>query len=343
MPDTRRWRVAPVAGFTTLSLDVFLGGPPASVNVYAIAGDDPTPRLVAGRTTRVDPEQLMDWKAEGLRGLMVRDSDLPALVQRVESSLDSILGDADLSHAERYRVLQWVACATLGERLRRADTDQWIRESQRVAERIANLLVGSGASIESIIDLAAHDATSLVHATNTAAYAALLADAMGDYSEEEIRQIALGALLHDCGMRLVPREILDKRGPLSERDERVIESHTTRGYEALLGQPGVSVGHLMMAYQHHEWVNGGGYPVGIEGDEIHPWARIMAVVDVFDELTATRPNREAVSTGKAVLKITAGVGKQFDVKVVRCWISIFEQKSRTRPGPHSRTASTMSA
>jgi HD-GYP domain-containing protein (c-di-GMP phosphodiesterase class II) len=78
---------------------------------------------------------------------------------------------------------------------------------------------------------------------------------------------------------------------------------------------------LMMVYQHHERFDGKGYPVGVQGEEIHPWARMLAVVDVFDAMTGTRPYRRPATAQEAMEYIGRSAGTHFDPEMVKCWKS----------------------
>ena len=134
--------------------------------------------------------------------------------------------------------------------------------------------------------LARHDFTAFTHVTNVAGYCVILAQHLGINTQEELRKIATAAMLHDIGKRNVPARILTKTGELTADERCTLESHTTRGYIELCQNRDFDFGQLMMVYQHHENVDGTGYPVRVLKDEIHPWARMLAVVDVFDSMTA---------------------------------------------------------
>ena len=174
-----------------------------------------------------------------------------------------------------------------------------------------------------LFDLAHHDTRTFVHVTNVAAYAVLLAQALGIDDPQELQQIAVGALLHDVGKRNLPQELLNKKGRLTERERDQIRLHPLRGYEEMCERDDLSFGQLMMIYQHHEWVDGSGYPVAIPADEIHPWAKMLAVVDVFDALTVQRPYRDPLPANEALNILADGVNKQFDGEAVNCWITLF--------------------
>ena len=81
----------------------------------------------------------------------------------------------------------------------------------------------------------------------------------------------------------------------------------------------------MMAYQHHERLDASGYPVGLVGDEIHPWAKICAVADVFDALTGSRPYRTAFSADAALTHLQSRAGTLFDKEVVACLATLMRR------------------
>ncbi len=81
----------------------------------------------------------------------------------------------------------------------------------------------------------------------------------------------------------------------------------------------------MMVYQHHERIDGCGYPVGIDGDEIHQWAKQCAVVDVYEAVTSQRPYRQPMPKGKALELLARDSGKSFDPEIVKCWSSIIQR------------------
>jgi len=78
----------------------------------------------------------------------------------------------------------------------------------------------------------------------------------------------------------------------------------------------------MMIYQHHERCNGSGYPVGCDKEEIHPWGRLCAIVDVYEALTSFRPYRPALSTQTALTILQRGFGTEFDEEMLTCWYQL---------------------
>jgi HD-GYP domain-containing protein (c-di-GMP phosphodiesterase class II) len=123
----------------------------------------------------------------------------------------------------------------------------------------------------------------------------------------------------------IPNQILGKPGRLTKEEMAVVRRHPTRGFQLLREENELSSGQLMMVYQHHEWMNGKGYPVGCLGREMHLWARICAVVDVFEALTGKRPYRRPNTIVESLAIMDRESGTHFDEEILRCWKSHFAE------------------
>ena len=138
-------------------------------------------------------------------------------------------------------------------------------------------------------------------------------------SEPDLRY---GFLLHDIGKIGVPDAILLKPGPLTEREMRILQIHTTLGEHLLAFIPFVSdLAHDVVAYHHERW-DGSGYPWGLSGGAIPLAARIFAVADAFDAITNDRPYRKARPVETAVAEVERGAGSQFDPAVVAAFVPL---------------------
>jgi HD-GYP domain-containing protein (c-di-GMP phosphodiesterase class II) len=135
-----------------------------------------------------------------------------------------------------------------------------------------------------------------------------------DRVDPRLAKIALGLLLHDIGKLGVPQEVLGKQGPLSEEEWVIMRRHPQMGADML----GDNVSFLIRAVvkQHHERWDGSGYPEGIAGDQIHQFARIAAVADVYDAVTSERVYRPPMKPHEGVAIINQGEGTDFDPEVV---------------------------
>jgi putative nucleotidyltransferase with HDIG domain len=130
-----------------------------------------------------------------------------------------------------------------------------------------------------------------------------------------------GGLLHDVGKIGIPVSILDKKGPLTDEEMRIMREHVNIGARILEPIPGLAES-MPIVLQHHEWINGGGYPNRLSGDQVTLHARIFAIADCFDALTSDRPYRAGMSMDRALGIIQAGSGSQFDPKIVDVLVKI---------------------
>ncbi|MCP4253237.1 MAG: HD domain-containing protein [Candidatus Scalindua sp.] len=176
-------------------------------------------------------------------------------------------------------------------------------------EKAANILYGKAVQGKGIPDnLAAHSA-------NVCIYSLLLGKG-ANYSEGQLAELGMTALLHDIGMIFVPKGIVDKKGKLTTSELKQIKKHPYYTYKILqtLGEKYLWI--AKVAYQEQERENGLGYPNGLKGDEIHDYAKIIGVVDVYEALTHHRPHRKGYMPHDAV-KLILGTQKDLysnDVK-----------------------------
>ncbi|MBK5218454.1 MAG: HD-GYP domain-containing protein [Thermoleophilia bacterium] len=151
------------------------------------------------------------------------------------------------------------------------------------------------------------------HSRRVAGYAAELARGIGLSHEEEIR-LARAGVVHDIGKACVPGSILNKPGPLTPQEERLVRQHPATGAAMVsdLGDPDLAA----FVRHHHERFDGDGYPDGLAGAAIPLGARILAVVDTFDALTSHRPYRRAVSRARALEILHREAGTRLDPDLV---------------------------
>jgi HD-GYP domain-containing protein (c-di-GMP phosphodiesterase class II) len=143
-----------------------------------------------------------------------------------------------------------------------------------------------------------------------------------DLSPEVVHCIRLGSLLHDVGKIGVPDYILTKPGHLSEQEFALIKLHPAIGAK-IMSQVRLLHSELPALAEHHERLDGNGYPKGLKGDEISQAGRIVAVADVFDALTSDRPYRQALTAEEAFDYLTRGIDSAFDHQCVEALIQAY--------------------
>jgi PAS domain S-box-containing protein/putative nucleotidyltransferase with HDIG domain len=166
----------------------------------------------------------------------------------------------------------------------------------------------------------ARDPYTAGHQKKVALLAGEIATEMG-LPDEEIDHVILAALIHDIGKIEVPSEILSKPGSLSPLELQLIRTHPEAGRRILSGLQ-TSWPLAEIVYQHHERLDGSGYPQGLSGEAILPAARIIAVADVVEAMCAHRPYRPAWPVEAVAEEMKRARGAAFDPRVVDAWLSI---------------------
>lgn len=179
-------------------------------------------------------------------------------------------------------------------------------------------------TVKAIAVLAEHkDPYTVGHERKVVSIAMAIAAEMG--LEEGAREgLRIAATLHDVGKMYVPTEILSKPGKLSDLEFGMIKEHPRYSYEVLseIDFPW-PVAHI--ALQHHERIDGSGYPQGLKRDDIMLEARILAVADVIEAMASHRPYRPALSLGDALEEIRKNKGTLYDTAVADAALKVFSQ------------------
>ncbi len=185
-------------------------------------------------------------------------------------------------------------------------------QNAHLVTQLQTTYVSTLRSLISIIE--AKDAYTRGHTERVAAYAIALANRMG-VSEEDLRHIMFGALMHDIGKMGVLDEIVKKPGALTEEEWELMRAHPVVGAR-IVEKMEFLTGTVAIVRHHHEKWNGGGYPDGLRGRDIPFGARILTVADSFDAMTTDRPYRKALSLEEALNRLKEASGEQFDPELV---------------------------
>ncbi|MCB0994110.1 MAG: tandem-95 repeat protein, partial [Acidimicrobiales bacterium] len=186
--------------------------------------------------------------------------------------------------------------------------------------------------LELVAALSVHDRLTRGHCERVRAYTELVIEEMG-LPEHDASRLRWAALLHDVGKIMVPYEILNKDGKPTDEEWEILKSHTWHGQRMVepladfLGEWGQAVG------QHHERWDGGGYPNGLAGTDIHLGARIVSVTDAYDVMTSARSYKKPLPVHVAREEVARCAGTQFDPAVVRAFLNVSLGKLRFATGP----------
>jgi len=186
----------------------------------------------------------------------------------------------------------------------------------RAVDAILEDLIYNSEMVVQLSTLRSIDDYSFVHSVNVCILSMLIGQAM-HYPYRDLKHLGVGAILHDLGKIRIPQEVLQRAGPLAASEYEQVKNHTREGFEILRKNREVSILSAHIAFQHHERLDGSGYPRGLGGQDILEFARITAVADVYDALVSDRPYREkSFLPGEALQELKRGASGLFDPNCV---------------------------
>ncbi len=178
-----------------------------------------------------------------------------------------------------------------------------------VTELLDTILSNPAASLW-LIQLREKDEHTALHSINTAVISMIFARHEG-LGRDDIEAVGMGGLLHDIGKVRVARSIIHKDGPLDDDEMAIMRAHPEQGYRLLMQSGGVPDAVLRIVRQHHERLDGSGYPDRLVGERIDPLALMVGLVDVYDAMTGDWPNSPPLSPHKALAKLRKECAEQF--------------------------------
>lgn len=199
------------------------------------------------------------------------------------------------------------------------------RSEMELKKSLEKLQFAMSSTIDAISLIAeSRDPYTAGHQRRVAQLSVAIAGKRG-FTEERIELIRMGSLIHDIGKLYIPSEILTKPGRLNSIEFNMMKSHPVVGYK-ILKKVDFIPAIVDMVYQHHERMDGSGYPLGISGESIIPESRIIAVADTVEAMASHRPYREALGVVAALEEIKERRGTAFDAKVVDACLELFERQ-----------------
>lgn len=191
------------------------------------------------------------------------------------------------------------------------------KEVHRLNKELYDLFWGSLKALSIAIDENSNWTSG--HSLRVEKYAKLIGEKIG-LSTEKLEQLKMAAIMHDIGKIGIPGEILDKTGPLTPEELRIIQMHPEKGAR-ILREITAYKDIVEPVLQHHEKYDGSGYPNGLKGEEISLMARILAVADVYDALSTDRPYRKALSTEQVIQFMETNAGTYFDPEIIKLFLN----------------------
>lgn len=307
-----------------IAISVSTLSPTAAIgaDLYCRADDSDRAQLYRGADFPMKSEDLNKLKSRGVHQLFIKRESRSQYQDYLRELADGG-GDENVSGEQRSAALNEVVLDVLETSFAKRNTENTVNAAGQLAVIASNLISRDDFAAGDLFRVLNHDYATFTHSANVAYYCGILASALG-YAKEDTEEIVAGGLLHDLGKLDIPDAILTKPGRLDADEFRMIKRHPKAGFIQLCHRTDLSEGQLKMVYQHHERLDGTGYPVGIPSEEIHPWAKLCAVVDIYEAVTSQRPYRTPMPRSQAIDLLRRESETGLEKELVECWISIIQ-------------------
>jgi len=229
----------------------------------------------------------------------------------------------ELDTKQKALILRESTMVLVEELFERPDIEQALHDARGVVEDFVEFMESDAAAMANLIGLSSHDFYTYNHSLDVSIYSLGLGQTVG-FRGMDLKELGLGGLFHDIGKRYVPIEIICKDGPLSDLEWIQMQKHPQFGL-MILNEHNSNDNIKACAFEHHESMQGNGYPQKLTAPEIHPMARVVSVADTYDALTTKRSYNDPMRPTEAIQLMSGKLAGRYDPEVMRALLSIFQK------------------
>ncbi len=198
------------------------------------------------------------------------------------------------------------------------DKGEIAKAASKITDDLLNAIESNNAVALNINALKCSDEYTFKHSVDVATISMVIAKRQGK-SKKEISEIGIAGLLHDIGKTKVPPEILNKPAKLTPEEYEIMKKHSVYSYELVSDNNDIPIDVKLGMLQHHEKMDGSGYPYGASSDHIHPYAKILTVADIYDALVTERPYKKGKSPREAIEMLMA-MTEELDIDAMQSFM-----------------------
>ena len=283
----------------------------------ALAGVEDLPKLCV--VSRANRREVVQASALGKVEIIERDEELTTLVRKMREMLKpnfEVMFPETTPETTREAFLQTAACLDEIVLAAASARPMPVRTLAKTLHHIYSALTQDGISAW-LSAVQCHHSHTYRHSMIVAGLAGTFGQIL-NWSHKDQELVTLGGLLHDIGKTRIPLSILDKPGELSSEETELIREHPLFGREILKSRLEIPFEVKKMAIQHHEFLDGSGYPQGLAGDQIDTMVRVMTICDIFTAMTETRSYKDAIPPRNAYAGLCT-MKSQLDQDLVRAF------------------------
>ncbi len=221
------------------------------------------------------------------RVFYISSDDMDSYYDYTFERIDRIITNFSISSDEKAKIIHGIGKRVISLLLNDPRSGEAIKHSKSFVQSHTDLILNSTSAASCLFAISSTDTYTFSHGINVATFCLLLGEKLLGKDREKLFLLGLGGLLHDIGLTLIDSELVNRKGPLTNSEYEAVQAHPMLGCE-LVRKHGLPEEVQLIVRGHHERFDGGGYPDGLKGEEIHPFARIAAAAEIYDAITSDR-------------------------------------------------------
>ncbi|MCK5111300.1 MAG: HD-GYP domain-containing protein [Arcobacteraceae bacterium] len=262
--------------------------------------------------------------SHNITDVYVLDKDHDQYEFDTQTYLEKIVKDDSVPISLKSEILHEMAADVINDLLEGDINTQKIKQADIVVSDTVNLILDDPKAVKAMLKVTSHDYYTYTHSVNVSTYALGFGSYL-KFNKEQLHMLGMAGIMHDVGKRKIPGEIINKDGKLTDDEFKIIQKHPSYGVEILkeLGETNQVL--LDIVEQHHEKIDGSGYPHALKGKDIHPYAQIMSIADIFDALTTKRSYKGALKSFEAFNIMHNHMKQSLNNKLLKKFMSFMSQ------------------
>ncbi len=268
-------------------------------------------------------DRLSDGKIQTLHNRDTGDSFFVALEdkQKYHDWVREEMNSSLINPFDKAKILRESSMALMEDLFENPDVNKALDDSRPIIKDFIDLMENAPEAMGFMISLSGHDFYTYNHSLDSSIYSLGLGKALG-YDPKTLEDLGVSALFHDIGKRNVSLDILTKKGGLTDAEWEQMKMHPQYGLVILNNHPNISDAIKAACFEHHESWSGNGYPQQLVGEEIHPFARIVAISDTYDAMTTQRSYNVPMSPLDAVTMMKEKLAGRYDPEMLKALYSV---------------------
>jgi HD-GYP domain-containing protein (c-di-GMP phosphodiesterase class II) len=290
------------------------------VDLYVRIRDDF--RLFAAQGAEFTTEHYRLFGKEGIK-VFILTGDASKADAYVDSELTRVLSDSRVSVTAKAAIVYETSMRSIQD-VFEGTNGKTIAVIEKLSKNVVKLILSDRSVMDELITMSSHDHYTYKHSVKVGIFGTALAINLFQerISEHRMTELSTAFFLHDIGMAKVPMRILDKHEPLTMNEWDIIKMHPLWGHDRLSKARYMTDEAAAVVLYHHERCDKQGYPFKKGGDEIPAYAKICAIADTFESLTAARPFRQAKTPFEALRIMQTEMAREFDHDLFRAFITL---------------------